>query len=255
MANFSGYNQLPILNTQILTIITSFNFHSVTNLRWQLQIVGQPRNLNFRHIYCLLKADLDTSDVRSYRPISNLSILSKLLERPVAHQLKAHLDACGLFPRLQSAYRAYHSTETAVLKVLSGILIDIDDGDLSALVLLDLSAALDMVDHYILLRRLDITYRLNGTVLNWFDPTSLADASKFESVLLFHYGALCCVGCRRDQYLASRYDHIMPFLRQLHWLKARERIDYSLPLHVTSASLVKTLKFRLKTFLFSRSYP
>ena len=56
-----------------------------------------------------------------------------------------------------------------MLKVLSDILLAIDDGDLSALVLLDLSAAFDTVDHYTLLRRLDITYRLNGTVLNWFE--------------------------------------------------------------------------------------
>ena len=56
-----------------------------------------------------------------------------------------------------------------MLKVLSDILLAIDDGDLSAQVLLDLSAAFDTVDHYILLRRLDITYRLNGTFLNLFE--------------------------------------------------------------------------------------
>jgi len=90
----------------------------------------------------LKKADLDSSDVRSYRPISNLSIISKLLERLIARQLKAHLDSYGLFPRLQSAYRANHSTETAVLKVLSDFMLAIDDWNLSALALLDLSAAL-----------------------------------------------------------------------------------------------------------------
>ena len=117
----------------------------------------------------LKKINLDSSDVRSYRPISNLSVLSKLLERLVAQQLKAHLDSSGLFPRLQSAYRANHSTETAVLKVLSDILLAIDDGNLSALVMLDLSAAFDTVDHEILLRRLDISYGLSGTVLHWFE--------------------------------------------------------------------------------------
>ena len=94
---------------------------------------------------------------------------SKLLERLVAQQLKAHLDSSGLFSRLQSAYRANHSTETAVLKVLSDILLAIDDGNLSALVMLDLSAAFDTVDHEILLRRLDISYGLSGTVLHWFE--------------------------------------------------------------------------------------
>jgi len=88
----------------------------------------------------LKKSGMDPVDVRSYRPISNLSVVSKLLERLVARQLLAHLDMSGLLPRLQSAYRSNHSTETAVLKVLSDILLAIDAGDLSALVLLDLSA-------------------------------------------------------------------------------------------------------------------
>jgi len=63
---------------------------------------------------------MDPADVRSYRPISNLSVASNLLERLVA-QLLAYLNKSGLLPRLQSAYRAGHSTETAVLKVLSDI--------------------------------------------------------------------------------------------------------------------------------------
>ena len=64
--------------------------------------------------------------MRSYRPISNLSVVSKLLERLVARQLLDYLSKSGLLPRLQSAYRAGHSTETAVLKVLSDILLAID---------------------------------------------------------------------------------------------------------------------------------
>ena len=66
----------------------------------------------------LKKADADPSDVRFYRLISNLSILSKLLEWLVARQLIDYLTAARLLPDLQSAYRAFHSTETAVLKVL-----------------------------------------------------------------------------------------------------------------------------------------
>jgi len=66
---------------------------------------------------------------------------------PHSWQLKAHLDSCALFRWLQSAYPANHTTETAVLKVLvlkvllSHILLAIDAFNLSALVLLDLSAA------------------------------------------------------------------------------------------------------------------
>jgi len=116
----------------------------------------------------LKKSNMDPADVRSYRPISNLSVVSKLLERLVARQLLTHLDTSGLLPRLQSAYRAGHSTETAVLKVLSDILLAIDSGDLSALVMLDLSAAFDTVDHNILLRRLETSYCICGDVIRWF---------------------------------------------------------------------------------------
>ena len=70
----------------------------------------------------LKKPDLDQADVRSYRPISNLSVTSKLLERLVARQILDYLTAAKLLPSLQSAYRAYHSPETAVVKVLSDIL-------------------------------------------------------------------------------------------------------------------------------------
>jgi len=59
----------------------------------------------------------------TYRPISNPSVLSKLLERLVSKQLVAYLLENDLFPDLQSAYRSNHSTETAVLKVLSDILL------------------------------------------------------------------------------------------------------------------------------------
>ena len=68
-------------------------------------------------------------------------MLSKLLERLVVRQILDYLNAARLLPELQSAYRAHHSTETAVTKVLADILLALDTGDLSMLTLLDLSAA------------------------------------------------------------------------------------------------------------------
>ena len=111
---------------------------------------------------------MDPEDVRSFRPISNLSVVSKLLERLVARQLLEYLDRSGLLPRLQSAYCACHSTETAVLNVLPDIPLTIDASNLSALVLLDLSTAFDTVDHDILVQRLETSYGLFGSMLQWF---------------------------------------------------------------------------------------
>jgi hypothetical protein len=111
---------------------------------------------------------MDVTDVKSYRPISNLTVLSKLLERLLSQQLATYLKDNRLLPDLQSAYRAHHSMETAVLKVLSDILLALDSGDLAVLTLLDLSAAFDSVDHETLLGRLQQSYGLEGTVFDWF---------------------------------------------------------------------------------------
>ena len=89
-----------------------------------------------RGVHCTKKANFDPADPKSYRPIANLSVLSKLLERLVARQLVNYLNAARLLPDLQSAYRAHHSTETAVTKVLSDILTALDTGDIGMLTLL-----------------------------------------------------------------------------------------------------------------------
>jgi len=70
----------------------------------------------------LKKAGLDVDDAKSYRPISNLTFVSKVIERIVADQMKVFLAGSDLMPPLQSAYRHGHSTETAIMKVLSDIL-------------------------------------------------------------------------------------------------------------------------------------
>ena len=70
-----------------------------------------------------------------------MSVISKLLERLVSKQLLRYLKDNDLLSNLQSAYRVHHSTETAVLKVLSDILSALDTGNLAMLTLLDLSAA------------------------------------------------------------------------------------------------------------------
>ena len=106
-------------------------------------------------------------DVKSYRPISNLTFLSKVIERIVAKQIKDFLTDSDMMPPLQSAYRPGHSTETATTKVLSDILDAADSQKTTLLGLLDMSAAFDTVDFEILLSRLETSYCLSGTVLKW----------------------------------------------------------------------------------------
>jgi len=114
------------------------------------------------------KQGLNPTDASSYRPISNLSVLSKLLERIVVRQLMMYLTDADLLPPLQSGFRPGHSNESAIRCVLSDILLAVDRGDFAALVLLDLSAAFDTVDHDILLQRLKSRFGIAGTAKDWF---------------------------------------------------------------------------------------
>ncbi|KAL9956690.1 hypothetical protein ACROYT_G038209 [Oculina patagonica] len=90
------------------------------------------------------------------------------LERIVASQIRDYLTENDLYPSLQSAYRKFHSTETALLRVQNDILRAIDNGNEVLLVLLDLSAAFHKLDHVILINRLSTQYGFTGTVLDWF---------------------------------------------------------------------------------------
>ena len=113
----------------------------------------------------LKKPSLDKEILKHYRPVSNISYVSKLMEKIVCGQIKDHQNSNGLQEPFQSAYRELHSTETTLLRVRTDILRCIDDGKAVALVLLDLSAAFDTVDHGLLLNRLKNTFGVCGTSL------------------------------------------------------------------------------------------
>ncbi|KAK7092145.1 hypothetical protein V1264_009742 [Littorina saxatilis] len=129
----------------------------------------------------LKKSSLDPNVLKNYRPISNLPFLSKILEKIVLDQLSSHLSANNLLTLHQSAYRTDHSTETAVLSILNNILTSLDDNKISLLLLLDLSAAFDTIDHEILLSRLEHTFGIQNSVLNWF-RSYLSDRTNFVIV-------------------------------------------------------------------------
>ena len=79
----------------------------------------------------LKKTLLDPNDLKNFRPVSNLSFFSKLLEKIVMSQLLDHLNTNELWPWFQLAYRACRSTETALLRVLNDLLTASDDGKVS----------------------------------------------------------------------------------------------------------------------------
>ena len=103
------------------------------------------------------------------RPISNLSFASKLTEKAVFAQIHKYLTTNKLYPKAQSAYREFHSTETALLRVKNDILLNMNQQRVTLLVLLDLSAAFDTVDHTILLNRLSRDFGITGHMYAWFE--------------------------------------------------------------------------------------
>ena len=158
-----------------------------------LQLGEVPASMKYALITPLLKKpSLDQNEMSNYRPISNLTFLSKLLERVVALRLKQHMASEALYEPHQSAYREHHSTETVLVKVVNDILCALDSKQEAVLVMLDLSAAFDTVDHTLLLSRLQNRIGLSGSALEWF-----------TSYLSDRMVSVCVNGCSSESVVLS----------------------------------------------------
>ena len=116
----------------------------------------------------LKKPAHDRNVLKNYRPVSNLPFISKILETVVSRFLSEHRTGNNLNMTLQSAYRQHHSTETAWLKeVHNDVLRALDRRVCVFLVLLDLSAAFDTVDHGHLQALLEQQFGMSDSALQW----------------------------------------------------------------------------------------
>ncbi|KAL0153117.1 hypothetical protein M9458_051573 [Cirrhinus mrigala] len=251
---------LPVAEEPLLNIINS-----------SLSLGHVPKPFKLAVIKPLIKKpQLDPSELANYRPISNLPFMSKILEKVVSAQLCSFLQKNDIYEEFQSGFRPHHSTETALVKITNDLLLASDQGCISLLVLLDLSAAFDTIDHDILIDRLQNYAGIQGQALKWF-RSYLSDRYHFvylngessqlspvkygvpQGSVLVHafmtsrldYCNALLGGCPASsinklqivQNAAARvltrsrkYDHITPILKSLHWLPIRFRISYKIAL-------------------------
>ena len=106
-----------------------------------------PSHFKSAHVYPLLKKpSLNKDSMKNYHTVSNLGFLFKVLEKVVVKQLNSHTTSSNTSNQYQSACRKFHSTETAQPKIHNDILASTNAGKVTALTLLDLSAAFDIID-------------------------------------------------------------------------------------------------------------
>ena len=120
-------------------------------------------------VNALKKHDADHEQFSNFRLFSNLVMVSKVIEKAVSVQLNDHVRTHHLEEWFQSAYKIHHSTESALVKVHNDILWAIEDHRSVLLLLLDLSATFDTVDHSTLLLRLRTRFGVKGSALAWFE--------------------------------------------------------------------------------------
>ena len=141
-----------------LTKLINLSLESVFAENWKIAIVRP----------LIKKIGLDLI-YKNFRPVSNLSFISKLVEKAALCQFLDHCKEYDLIPDYQSAYRENYSCETAVVKFVNDILWGMENQKVTACLFMDLSAAFDTVDHDLLLNILEKQYGISDTALHWYD--------------------------------------------------------------------------------------
>ena len=135
------------------------------------------------------KPGLDAEILKNYRPVSNLSFLSKVIEKVIASRIISHIENNAIIDKFQSAYKCGHSTETALLRAallrVLDIVTTIGKGNGSFLVLLDLSAAFDTIDHSNLFDILEKYVGITGESLQFIKSyfSDRSQSTRIESIM------------------------------------------------------------------------
>ena len=162
--NCSGYDRVPLRVFNDGKYLLAPTILSLMNKIWHTEAI--PEIWKMTKTQPLHKSG-NKSNVENYRPISNLCSLSKIFEKLIQLKLDqtAKLNNIDLTNPSQHGFKKKHSTITAMLEIQNKISNAIDNNDFSAMISLDLSAAFDVVDHSLLIKRLR-TLNLPNKIVN-----------------------------------------------------------------------------------------
>ena len=122
----------------------------------------------------------DTLNPKNYRPVAIIPILSKILERVIFNQMVAYITENSLVHPNHHAYRAGQNTTTALLQMYDVWLDSLEKGEMAGVCFLDMSAAFDIVDHPLLMKKLSL-YGFESDMLEWVS-SYLSERSQCVSI-------------------------------------------------------------------------
>ena len=153
-------NTIKLVINEILPALTH-----VVNLSLKNQVF--PTIYKQSKIIPLLKKPKDDPlNPKFYRPVSLLPIMSKILERAVFIQIDSYISENDLLHPCHHGGRAWHSTTTALIELYDQWLEAVDNDNIAGCMMLDLSAAYDLANHDLILRKLEL-YGFESSSIKW----------------------------------------------------------------------------------------
>ena len=147
---------LDTINVQILKLIAESILPSLTHIvNLSLASSTFPSAWKKAKVIPLLKKS-DPLVPQNYRPVALLPVFSKILEKIVFKQISEYIESNNILHRSHHGSRALHSTSTALIEMYTHWIDVLENGDAAGIMMLDLSAAFDLVDHSLLLQKLEV---------------------------------------------------------------------------------------------------